>query len=69
LDGKQVLKASLVATLSTTFSKKLSVRTLQNLGMTLEGLLNSKKHDELDPDDMDGEDVMKKGDSCLFGTI
>jgi hypothetical protein len=42
LGGKQVLKTSVVATLSTAFSKKLSVRTLQNMGMTLEGLLNSK---------------------------
>ena len=32
------------------------------MGMTLESLLNSKKHDELDPDNMDGEDFMKKGD-------
>ena len=38
------------------------------MGMTLESLLNSKKHDELDPDDMNGEDVMKKGDlaACLI---
>jgi hypothetical protein len=67
LDGKQVLKTSVVATLSTAFSKKLSVQTLRNMGMTLEGLLNSKKYDELDPDNMNGEDVMKKGDpvACL----
>ena len=43
LDGKQVLKTSIVATLSTAFSKKLSVCTLRNMGMTLESLLNSKK--------------------------
>ena len=68
VNGKQVLKTSVVATLSTAFSKKLSVRTLQNMGMTLEGLLNSKKHDELDPDNMNGEDFMKKGDpvACLI---
>ena len=38
------------------------------MGMTLEGLLNSKKHDELDPDDMNGEDYMEKGDpvACLI---
>jgi hypothetical protein len=37
------------------------------MGMTLESLLNSKKHDELDPDD-NGEDFMKKGDpvTCLI---
>ena len=29
--------------------------------MTLEGLLNSKKHDELDTDNMDGKDFMKNG--------
>jgi len=68
LNGKQVLKTSLVATLSTAFSKKLSVQTLWNMGMTLESLLNSKKHDELDPDSVDGEDFMKKGDplACLM---
>ena len=38
------------------------------MGITLEGLLNSKKHDELDPDNLDGEDFMKKGDPvvCLI---
>jgi len=38
------------------------------MGMTLEGLLNSKKHDELDPNNMNGEDFMKKGDpvACLI---
>jgi hypothetical protein len=66
LDGKQVLKTSVVATLSTAFSKKLSVRTLQNMGMTLEGFLNFRKHDELDPDNMDGQDFMKKRDPVAF---
>jgi len=38
------------------------------MGMTLEGLLNSKKHDELDPDNINGEDFTKKGDpvACLI---
>ena len=67
LDGKPVLKASAVATLSTAFStKKKSVQTLQNMGMTLESFLNSKRHDELDPDNMDGQDFMKKGDPAAF---
>ena len=40
------------------------------MGMTLESLLNSKKNDELDPDNMDGEDVIKKRrPCCLFDTI
>lgn len=59
-----------MATLSTALSKKISVQTLQNMGMTLEGLLNSKKNDELDPDNMDGEDFMKKRrPCCMLDTI
>ena len=58
-DRKKILKTSFVSTLSTVYSKKL-------MGLILETVLNSKKHDhELNADnDMD---LMKKSDlaSCL----
>lgn len=50
-NGKKILKTSFVATLSTAHSKKLTVQTFWNMGLTLETLLNSKRHDhELDAD-------------------
>jgi hypothetical protein len=36
------------------------------MGMTLESFLNSRKHDELDPDNMNSQDFMKKGDPAAF---
>ena len=68
-DGKKILKTSFVATLSTVYSKKLTVRTFRNMGLTLGTLLNSKKHDhELNADN--DLDLMKKIRSCcLLGSI
>jgi hypothetical protein len=68
-DGKKILKTSFVATLSMVYSKKLTIQTFQNMGLTLETLLNSKKHDhELNADN--DVDLMKKIRSCcLLGSI
>jgi hypothetical protein len=69
LNGKKILKTSLVATLSTIYSKKLTVRTFRTMGLTLETLLNSKRHNDLLGVDND-VDLMKKKDlaACLVKT-
>ena len=37
-DGKKILKTSFVATLSMVYSKKLTMRTFQNMGLTLDSV-------------------------------
>src|ERR1700733_2822280 len=52
VDGKEFLKSSVVASLSSNHSKKVTIRTLQVRGVALEDLHNSRS-DELDPEDME----------------
>jgi hypothetical protein len=61
VDGKKFLKSSVVASLSSNRSKKVTIRTLQVRGVALEDLRNSRS-DELDPENMEDGDYMKKGD-------
>jgi len=61
VDGKEFLKSSVVASLSSNHSKKVTMRTLQVQGVSLEDLQNFKSN-ELDPEDMEDGDYMKKGD-------
>jgi len=64
LQWKKILKTLFVATLSTVHSKKLTVRTFRNMGLTLETLLNSKRHDhELNVNN--DVDLMKKSDLAV----
>jgi len=60
VDVKEFLKSSVVASLSSNRSKKVTMQTLQVRGVALEDLRNSKS-DELDPEDMEDGDYMKKG--------
>jgi len=59
--GKEVLKNSLVATLNNKSSKKVPWRTWRVRGVAIEDLYNSKQ-EEMDSDDMEDNEYMKKGD-------
>ena len=61
VDGKSYLKSSLVASLSSHRSKKVTIPTLRVRGVALEDLHNSRL-DELDPDNLEEGDYMKRGD-------
>jgi hypothetical protein len=61
VDGKEFLKSSIVASLSSNRSKKVTMRTLRVRGVALEDLRNSRS-DELDPENMEDGDYIKKGD-------
>jgi len=61
VDGKEFLKSSVVASLSSNHSKKVTIQTLRVRGVALEDLHNSRS-DELDPEDMEDGNYMKKGD-------
>ena len=61
VDGKEFLKSSVVASLSSNCSKKVTIQTLRVRGVALEDFHNSRS-DELDPEDMEDGDYMKKGD-------
>ena len=60
-EGKEILKNSLVATLNNKSSKKVPWRTWRVRGVAIEDLYNSKQ-EEMDPDDMEDDEYMKKGD-------
>ena len=64
VEGKEFLKSSIVASLSSNRSKKVTIRTLRVRGVALEDLCNSRS-DELDPENMEDEDYMKKGGTLL----
>jgi hypothetical protein len=59
--GKEILKSSLVATLNNKNSKKVPWRTWRVRGVAINELYNSK-HEEMEADDMEDEEYMKKGD-------
>ena len=68
VDGKEFLKASIVAGLSSNRSKKVPMRTLQSGGMALEDLCNSRsKLNELDPEDLEDGNLMQRKD--LVGVL
>ena len=55
------MKNSLVATLNNKSSKKVPWRTWHVRGVAIEDLYNSKQ-EEMDSNDMEDDDYMKKGD-------
>ena len=59
--GKEILKNSYVATLNNKSSKKVPWRNWRVRGVAIEDLYNSK-HEEMDPDNMEDDEYMKKGD-------
>ncbi|KAJ7467258.1 hypothetical protein B0H11DRAFT_1689540, partial [Mycena galericulata] len=64
--GKKFLKSSVVASLSSNRTKKVTMRTLRAQGVALEDL-QKRKSTELDLLDLEDEEVMKAGD--LAGTL
>ena len=60
-EGKEILKNSLIATLNNSKSKKVPWRTWHVLNVAIDDLYNSKQQ-EIDSDDMEDEEYMKKGD-------
>ncbi|KAJ6626472.1 hypothetical protein B0H10DRAFT_2185720 [Mycena sp. CBHHK59/15] len=60
-DGRKYLKSSLVASLSSNRTKKVTMRTLRAQGVALEDL-QRRKSMELDLLNLNDEDVMKAGD-------
>jgi hypothetical protein len=65
-DGVKYLKSSLVASLSTNRTKKVTMRTLRAQGVALEDL-QKRKSTELDLLNLSDEDVIKSGD--VVGTL
>ncbi|KZP09618.1 hypothetical protein FIBSPDRAFT_963820 [Athelia psychrophila] len=61
VDGRTYLKSCVVASLGSNRSKKVTMRTLRVRGIALEDFHNSQLN-ELDPDNMEDGDFMKKGD-------
>ena len=59
-EGKEILKNSLVATLNNPKSKKVPWRTWRIHNVAIDDLYNSKQ--EMDSNDMEDEEYMKKGD-------
>ncbi|KAJ6609768.1 hypothetical protein B0H10DRAFT_2295284 [Mycena sp. CBHHK59/15] len=60
-DGRKYLRSSLVASLSSNRTKKVTMRTLRAQGVALEDL-QRRKSTELDRLNLNDEDVMKAGD-------
>jgi len=68
VDGRRSYKPSLVAGLSSNRSKTVTMRTLRSGGIALEDIRNSRsKLHELDPEDLDDGDLMRKTD--LVGVL
>ncbi|KAJ7886575.1 hypothetical protein B0H14DRAFT_2563255 [Mycena olivaceomarginata] len=61
-DGKEYMKSSVVATLSSNRTRKATTRTLRVRGVALEDLRQKKLDIDLDFDPMENEDVLKAGD-------
>lgn len=64
-DGKEYLKSSIIATLSSNRSKKATMRTLRVRGVALEDLRQKQLNIDFDPSE--SEDVLKSGD--LVGVL
>lgn len=61
VDGKKILKSSLITGLSSNRAKKVILRTLRMQGITLEDLYKSKFSDALDPILTDDSQLLKSG--------
>ncbi|KAK7037056.1 hypothetical protein R3P38DRAFT_2517108 [Favolaschia claudopus] len=61
VEGKRYLKSSLVASLSSNRSKKVTMRTLRVRGVALEDF-RSKKFENFDATEMDDDNLLKTGD-------
>ncbi|KAJ7933569.1 hypothetical protein B0H13DRAFT_1856074 [Mycena leptocephala] len=61
-DGKEYMKSSIVATLSSNRSRKATTRTLRVQGVALEDLRQKRLDIDLDFGPMENEDVLKAGD-------
>ena len=60
-EGKEILKTSLISTLNNSKSKKVPWRTWHVCNVAIDDLYNSKQ-EEMDSDDMEDEEYMKKDD-------
>ena len=60
-EGEEILKSSLIATLNNSKSKKVPWCTCHVYNVAIDDLYNSKQQ-EMDSDDMEDEEYMKKGD-------
>ena len=61
VNGKKILKSSLITSLSSNRAKKVILRTLRVQGITLEDLYKSKFSDALDPILTDDSQLLKSG--------
>ncbi|KAJ6449180.1 hypothetical protein C8R45DRAFT_1131162 [Mycena sanguinolenta] len=61
-DGKEYMKSSVVATLSSNWSRKATTRTLRVQGVALEDLRQKKMDVDLGFDLMENDDVLRAGD-------
>ncbi|KAJ7694980.1 hypothetical protein B0H14DRAFT_2418957 [Mycena olivaceomarginata] len=61
-DGREYMKSSVVATLSSNRSRKVTTRTLRVRGVALEDLRQKKLDIDIDFDPMENDDVLKAGD-------
>lgn len=66
IEGKNYLKTSLVAALSSSRSKKVTMRTLRAQGVAIEDLQISKFKDILDPSEQTNDNLMKASDLGAF---